>query len=166
MLLIYIENDTKELFIPSINLSASTLSFAEFLQDRPTVDELCNHILFSEWRLLGLCLPTITDIDLNIITEETGNIASLALRQTFQLWLKKYPDASRQNVIEALQMKLVGQNRIAVEYESALKNLYGEFLNYNVHCTVCMQGHNIDFDFLLNDIWKDNRKLPVNQCCV
>ena len=129
-------SDSNEWLIPSINLSASALSFDEFLQDRPTQDELCNHILISDWRLLAGFLE-IANVDIEVVAEETGNIASLALQQTFQLWLKKFPNASRQKILEKLCS--IGQNRIAKEYKSALKKLYSEFLNCNIYCNVvCM----------------------------
>ena len=143
-----------------MNFSASTLSFDEFLQDRPTHDELCNHIVFCDWRLLAICLPTITDIDVDVIFEETGGISSLALQQTFQLWLKKCPNASRQQVIQILKSRVIGQNAIAAKYESALKELYGEFLKfqYVVYCLYALAKVFI-FSF---DFWKDNSKLPCH----
>ena len=113
----------------SINLSASTLSFDEFLQDRPTQDELCNHILISDWKKLAVFL-NIRNIDIDVIEEETGNIASLALQQTFQLWLKDCPNASRQKIFE--QLHVTENHNIADMYMSALKELYGEFLNWNI----------------------------------
>ena len=128
-MLILIENDSKDLLIPSINLSASTLSFDEFLQDKPTQDELCNNILIFYWRQLALLLD-IAITDIHVIAEETGNITSLALQRTFQLWLKKCPNASRQKILE--QLHLMAEKRIAEEYRCALKELYGEFLNCNI----------------------------------
>ena len=129
MLLIHIENDTKELLIPSINLSASTLSFDDFLQDRPTQDELYKHITLSDWQTLAIFLQ-ITKVDVDIISEEMGNIASLALQRTFQLWLKKSPNASRRKVIETLDE--IQQHKIAMDYRRALNELYGEFINCNM----------------------------------
>ena len=119
-----------------MNFSASTLSYDEFLQERPTHDELCNHILLCDWQLLGICLPPITQTDIDVISEETGNIASLALQQIFQLWLKKCPNASRQQVIQILKNNAISQNHIAAKYESALKELYSKFLKfqYVVYC--------------------------------
>ena len=95
--------------------------FEKKLEERPTVAELCEYILISDWYQLG--------IQLNIDHKKLEDIHKLPENSTykttkmFELWLKTNPYATRRQVLNALKKEIVGENTIAHNYEQALKML-------------------------------------------
>ena len=94
--------------------------FQQFLNKRPTLDELMKYVRVSKkWHEFGLllCLP---NIELDAIKELKQDSNFKALKM-FDLWLKTNPNCTRRKVIEMLQKDAIGESAVAEEYVQALK---------------------------------------------
>ena len=97
-------------------MAIRNLSFEEILEEKPTLDELCEHIrIGSKWYQLG--------IQLKLNAKKLEDIYKLPDDSTykttkmFELWLDTKPDATRRQVVDTLKKKIIEENTIAHEYE-------------------------------------------------
>lgn len=92
--------------------------FQQFLNKRPTLDELMKYVRVSkkchEFGVF-LCLPAV---ELDAI-EELKQDSNLKALKMFDLWLNTNPNCTRREVIEMLQN--IGESAVAEEYVQALK---------------------------------------------
>ena len=98
-------------------MATRNLSFEEILEEKPTLDELCEHIrVGSKWYQLGIQLK------LNVKKlEDIHKLPDDSIYKTtkmFELWLDTKPDATRRQVIDALRKELM--TVAAHEYEQTL----------------------------------------------
>ena len=91
-------------------------TFEEILEEKPTLDELCEHIrIGSKWYQLG--------VQLKLNTKKLEDIHKLPDDSTykttkmFELWLDTKPDATRRQVVDALKKKIIEENTIVHDYE-------------------------------------------------
>ena len=106
------------------------ISFEKKLEERPTLDELCEHIhIVDKWHQFGIILK-LDPKKLNAIEQQPVE-ASYKTLKMFELWLNTNPYATRQQVIDALKKGVIEENTIAHKYEQTLKQLcisIGEWL--------------------------------------
>ena len=99
-------------------------SFDCFLSATPTIKELTEHVdVGTNWYIVG----TMLDLDqrrLRSIEGQTGHTDTHKMIGMFNLWLDTTPTASRRQVLEALRIRVVGENTLADEYEKHLKELH------------------------------------------
>ena len=91
-----------------------------FLNEKPTLDELCRHVrVDAEWYKFGvlLKLDTIKLEGIRIMNESSG----FKTVKMFELWLSSNPTATRREIIETLKTEAIGEKTIAEEYNEALK---------------------------------------------
>ena len=98
-------------------MATRILSFEEILEEKPTLDELCEHIhIGSKWYHLG--------IQLKLNSKKLEDIHKLPddsiykTTKMFELWLDTKPDATRRQVINALRKEEI---TVAHEYEQTLR---------------------------------------------
>ena len=99
--------------------SVSSNYFNLFLNGKPTIAELCEHIrVGTKWYTFGVLLKLdTTELDsIRIMNEDT----SFKALKMFELWLSSKPRAMRRDVIETLQKPAIAENFIAEEYKRAL----------------------------------------------
>ena len=90
-----------------------------FLQEKPALDELCEHIIIgSKWYQLGIQLK-LNVKTLNSIKEEQGD-DTYKTSKMFQLWLDTNPHATRREVVEALKKEVIGEINTAEKYVEML----------------------------------------------
>ena len=98
-------------------------SFDTFLSATPTIKELTEHVnVGTDWYIVG----TMLDLDqkrLKSIERQAGSDTHKMI-EMFNLWLTTTPTASRKQVLEALRIRVVGENTLADEYEKHLKELH------------------------------------------
>ena len=97
-------------------MAIRNLSFEEILEEKPTLDELCEHIrIGSKWYQLGIQLKLnakkLEDI------HKLPDDSTYKTTKMFELWLDTKPDATRRQVIDTLKKKIIEENTIAHEYE-------------------------------------------------
>ena len=97
-------------------MTARNLSFEKLLEEKPALDELCEHIrIGSKWYQLGIQLKLnvkkLEDI------HKLPDDSTYKTTKTFELWLDTKPDATRRQVLDALKKKVIEENTIAHEYE-------------------------------------------------
>ena len=129
-------------------MATRNLSFEEILEEKPTLDELCEHICIgSKWYQLGVLLK-LNDVKLDDIHRLAENSTYKTLKM-FKLWLDTKPDATRRQVVDALRKEVVEEITVAYEYEQTLrkssslpaseyKNLLHVHLVINVILLVCL----------------------------
>ena len=122
-------------------MATRNLSFEEILEEKPTLDELCEHIrIGGKWYQLG--------IQLKLNAKKLEGIHKLPDDSTymFELWLDTKPDATRRQVVDALRKVEI---TVSHEYEQTLwksislptseyKNLLHVHLVINVILLVCL----------------------------
>ena len=104
-------------------MAARNPSFEMLLQEKPTLDELCEHIVIgTKWYQLGIQLKLdVTQLD--VIDKETSDVTQKTSKM-FQLWLSTNPLATRRHILEALRKRVIGEGNIANEYEKILTSPY------------------------------------------
>ena len=96
-------------------------SFDEILNGKPTLVELCKYVPIStNWKMMG----TLLELDvrkLNEIDHESKSVSDGVLKM-YELWLDTKPQATRRQIIDTLKMEAVGQNCLAQQYMTKLKD--------------------------------------------
>ena len=101
-------------------MATRNLSFEEILEEKPTLDELCEHIrIGSKWYQLGIQLKLnakkLEDIH-KLLDDSTYKTTKM-----FELWLDTKPDATRRQVVDALRKEVIEEITVAQEYEQSLR---------------------------------------------
>ena len=103
-------------------MTAEELSFEKVLEERPTLNELCEHVrIGSKWYQLGIILK-LDSISLESIKMPSEDF-SYKTSKMFKLWLDINPHPTRRQVIDALRSDFIGENVIAIKYEETLRKL-------------------------------------------
>ena len=88
-------------FPPTMAEQADDLYFQQFLNEKPTVTELLEHVrVDTKWYTFGvlLKLDTLKLDDIRLINEATD----FKVLKMFELWLTTNPNATRREIIETL----------------------------------------------------------------
>ena len=100
-------------------MAAMNLSFEKLLEEKPTLDELCEHIhIGGKWYQFGILLK-LDSKKLDDIHRPPDDSTYKTLKM-FELWLDTNPNATRRQVIDTLKKKIIEENTIAHEYELVL----------------------------------------------
>ena len=94
--------------------------FEAFLNEKPTLDELCRHLrVETKWYKFGVLLKLDTSKleSIRLMNEDSGFKAI----KMFELWLSSNPTATRREIIETLRTEAIGEKTIAEDYKKALK---------------------------------------------
>ena len=101
-------------------MAGRNLSFEKLLEEKPTLDELCEHIrIGSKWYQLGILLkldPKKLRDDIQKLPEDSTYKTS----RMFELWLDTKPNATRRQVVDALRKEVIEEITVAHEYEKTL----------------------------------------------
>ena len=84
--------------------------------NRPELAELQNQVMTNNWQTLGLQLGLNNDRLEEFRKEHPGDIADCR-QKMFALWLQTKPNASRQQVLDALRTEAVSEIYMAKKYE-------------------------------------------------
>ena len=99
------------------------MSFEEILDEKPTLDELCEYVpINTKWHLMGIQLKLKVK-KLNEIEELQGS-STYKMSKMYELWLDTNPQATRRQIVETLKMDLIEEITLALNYESKLKELF------------------------------------------
>ena len=94
--------------------------FEAFLNEKPTLDELCRHVrVETKWYEFGVLLK-LDIIKLDGIRLMNENSVFKAIKM-FELWFSSNPTATRREIIETLRTEAIGEKTIAEDYNKALK---------------------------------------------
>ena len=93
--------------------------FDSFLNEKPTLTELLQHVSIStKWYQFGMLLE-INSAKLDYIEQDYQGSDMKALKM-FELWLSSNPSASRKQIIDTLKTEAIGENTVAEEYWKTL----------------------------------------------
>ena len=100
--------------------SVSSSYFNQFLNGKPTLAELCEHVRVGiKWYTFGVLLKLdTTKLDSIRLMNEESDVKAIKM---FELWLNSKPKATRRDIIDTLQKDTIAENTIAEQYESVLK---------------------------------------------
>ena len=102
-------------------MSARDLSFEEILEETPTLAELCEHVrIGTKWYVLGIMLELGSGQLQNI--EMLPKDLTYKTLKMFELWLNNNLHPTRRQLLDALNIEVIGENSMAHEYEQTLKN--------------------------------------------
>ena len=92
------------------------MSFKKLLEEKPTLDELCEHIrIGSKWYQFGILLK-LDSKKLDDIHRQPDDSTFKTLKM-FELWLDTNPHSTRRQVIDFLRKEVIEENTIAHDYE-------------------------------------------------
>ena len=99
--------------------SLSPNSHKSLLNRKPELRTVCAVVRTARWHQLGIQLGVDTQMldDIKIEKSETQEKRT----QMFHLWLASQPEASHRQLVEALKLKAIGEDAMAVEYEEKVK---------------------------------------------
>ena len=106
-------------FPPTMAEQADDLYFQQFLNEKPTVTELLEHVrVDTKWYTFGvlLNLDTLKLDDISLMNEATD----FKVLKMFELWLTTNPNATRREIIETLQKEAISESAVAEEYMKVL----------------------------------------------
>ena len=112
----------------AVTQKSSNLYAAVMTDRRPTVAEL--HGLCDvgvRWRSLGIQL-NLAPAKLDAINHENARVED-KLAAMYQLWMDKYPNGNRKDILNAL--RAIEENDIAVKYEGICKK--GNYSAWHMH---------------------------------
>ena len=104
---------------PSPTPPLSPNSHESLLNRKPELRTVCAVVRTARWHQLGIQLGVDTQMldDIKIEKSETHEKRT----QMFRLWLASQPEASHRQLVEALKLKVIGEDAMAVEYEEKVK---------------------------------------------
>ena len=101
-------------------MAEGNLSFEEILEEKPSLDELCEHIhIGGKWYQFGILLK-LDSKKLDDIRRQPDDSTYKTLKM-FELWLDTNPDATRRQVIDTLKKEVIEENTVAHKYEQLLQ---------------------------------------------
>ena len=106
-------------------MAARNLSFDEILEEKPSLDELCEHVRIGvKWRQLGIQLK-LDATQLTVIDAEQHNVSDKT-SEMFHLLLTTKPQTTRRQVLKVLRKRSVSENALANDYEEWLYTSAGK----------------------------------------
>ena len=93
-----------------------------YLNQKPLLSDLCEHVRTERWYMLGIQLD-IDTVCLNDIQVENQSEEKRRARM-FEKWLRVNPEASVIQLIEALRKESVKENAIAHKIELIYQSRY------------------------------------------
>ena len=89
------------------------------MNGKPDLRILCAIVRTSRWHQLGIQLGLDKEMLQDILsdTSETQDKRT----QMFRLWIASQPEASHTQLVEAPRLKVIGEDRMAQEYEEKVK---------------------------------------------
>ena len=101
-------------------MATSNTLYEEKLREKPTLDELCEHVnIGTKWYTFGVLLK-LDITKLNAIEELNRDVDVKTLKM-FQLWLNTNPEAMRMQIVDALKKEVIGVVTLAEKYEKILR---------------------------------------------
>ena len=88
---------------------------------RPELSEIQNRVMTIKWEALGLQLGLKNDELVAIRQQRLSDIADYR-KEMFALWLQTKPNASRQQLLDALRTNSVAEVYMAEQYEKYIQD--------------------------------------------
>ena len=110
---------------PSLSTSSSGTDSAPLspnlsvMNGKPDLKTVCAIVRTSRWHQLGTQLGVDEEMLQDIETDRSETQDKR--RQMFRLWIASQPGASHNQLVEALRLKVIGEDRMAQEYEEKVK---------------------------------------------
>ena len=89
------------------------------MNEKPALKIVCAIVRTSKWHQLGIQLGIDSEMLHDIESEKSETQDKRT--QMFRLWIASQPEASHNQLVEALRLKVIGEDRMAQEYEEKVK---------------------------------------------
>ena len=94
---------------------------SDFLNGKPTVDELCQYVTIStKWYKFGRLLHLDTSTDLDNIDQQYKDDDDSKVLKMLELWLSTSPNPTRREIIDTLLNPVINECVLAEKYKKAL----------------------------------------------
>ena len=106
-------------------MAERNLSFEEILEEKPALDELCEHIrIGSKWYQFGILLKLDSKKldDIHRLPDDS----TYKVLKMFELWLNTNPHASRRQLLDTLKKEVIEEITVAHKYEQILQKFAGQ----------------------------------------
>ena len=101
-------------------MATADTSYEEKLREKPTLDELCEHVnIGTKWYTFGVLLK-LDKTKLDAI-EELNRDVNVKTLKMFYLWLNTNPNAMRIEIVNTLKKEVIGEMTVAKKYEEILR---------------------------------------------
>ena len=90
-----------------------------YLYERPQLSRLCSQIRTSRWHQLGIQLE-VDQATLSNIRDDGSILYEEKRCCMFEKWLDGNAKATNKQLLEALRLKVIGEDAMAKEYEETL----------------------------------------------
>ena len=94
-------------------------SLSSVMNGKPDLKTVCAIVRTSRWHQLGIQLGVDEEMLQDILSETSETQDKRT--QMFRLWIASQPGASHNQLVEALRLKVIGEDRMAQEYEEKVK---------------------------------------------
>ncbi|XP_019850967.1 PREDICTED: uncharacterized protein LOC109581353 [Amphimedon queenslandica] len=94
-------------------------SLSSVMNGKPTLKTVCAIVRTSRWHQLGIQLGVDEEMLQDILSDRSD--IQDKRTQMFRLWIASQPGASHNQLVEALRLKVIGEDRMAQEYEEKVK---------------------------------------------
>ena len=89
-----------------------------WIEKKPILSVVCSVVKTKKWHQLGIQL----NVDETSLTEiDKNNPSGLKKTRMFEEWLKTQPNATNRQLLNALRLKVVGEDTLAEQYEERIK---------------------------------------------
>ena len=100
---------------------SAKLVTSDFLNGKPTVDELCQYVTIStKWYKFGRLLHLDTSTDLDNIDQQYKDDDDSKVLKMLELWLSTSPNPTRREIIDTLLNPVINECVLAEKYKKAL----------------------------------------------
>uniref|UniRef100_A0A1X7SL36 Death domain-containing protein n=1 Tax=Amphimedon queenslandica TaxID=400682 RepID=A0A1X7SL36_AMPQE len=89
------------------------------MNGKPDLKTVCAIVRTSRWHQLGIQLGVDEEMLQDILSE--GSEAQDKRTQMFRTWINSQTGASHNQLVEALRLKVIGEDRMAQKYEEKVK---------------------------------------------
>ena len=109
------------MFILDVQIHSPKGMNSDFLNGKPTVDELCQHVTIStKWYKFGRLLKLDTSTDLDNIDQQYKDDDDSKVLKMFELWLSTSSNPTRREIIDTLLNPAINESVLAEKYMKVL----------------------------------------------
>ena len=104
---------------PSPTFFLSPNSLSSVMNGKPDLKIVCAIVRTSRWHQLGIQLGLDKEMLQDILSDRSETQDKRT--QMFRLWIASQPEASHNQLVEALRLKVIAEDTMAQEYEKKVK---------------------------------------------
>ena len=117
--MVYLKGFTAMAERSSSSSSLPPNSLSSVMNGKPDLKIVCAIVRTDRWHQLGIQLGVDEKVLQDILSDRSDTQDKRT--QMFRLWIASQPEASHNQLVETLRLKIIGEDRMAQEYEEKVK---------------------------------------------